>query len=79
MDHMRQMAWKGVRKEAFDGIYTFSGMQAAVFLEETEFFACWACYAHLQKHGNYVGDGEEGDRERGGMKDSGVPNGRLST
>ena len=62
-----------------EGIYTFSGMQGAVFLGNTECSAGLEVYAHLQKHGNYGGDGEEGDRERGGMKDSGVPNGRLST
>ena len=33
----------------------------------------------MPSYRDYVGDGEEGDRERGGMKDSGVPNGRLST
>lgn len=38
-----------------------------------------AVHAQLQKHANYVGDRVEGDWERGGMKDSGVPNGRLST
>ena len=72
------MAWRGVRKEV-EGIYTFSGMQGVVFPAKIRCSAGLEVYAHLQKHGNYGGDGEEGDRERGGMKDSGVPNGRLST
>ncbi len=45
MDQMRQMVWKGIKKEVFEGIHTFSGVEGVVSLGKTEGSSSLVVYA----------------------------------